>query len=227
MPLHVIGVVLVAALLHATWNLLVRSGQERALDATLVAAIAGALCVPLVVVLPAPARESWPNVAASAAIHTVYFLVLAEAYRDGHFGPSYTIMRGTAALLVTLLGLAGVASEPAARTTWLGAAVVSGGILAMAALGAGRGVTRRGGAFVVLNACVIAAYTLVDGAGARRSEDLVAYTAWVFVLDVPPLLAIASPPAGAPRSPTRARAGRGRPPAGPSPSRRTRSPSGR
>lgn len=191
MPLHVIGVVLVAALLHATWNLLVRSGDDRGLDVTLVAVVAGALCLPLVLVLPAPARESWPHAAASAAIHTVYFLVLAEAYRDGHFGPSYTIMRGTAPLLVTLLGLAGVASEPAARTTWAGAAVVSAGVLAMAALGAGGGVTRRGAAFVLLNACVIAAYTLVDGAGARLSGNALSYTAWVFLLDVPPLVAVA------------------------------------
>jgi drug/metabolite transporter (DMT)-like permease len=190
-PLHVIGVVLVAALLHATWNLLVRSGTDRALDTILVATVAGAISLPVALLLPAPARESWPHVAASALIHAVYFLALAEAYRDGHFGPSYTIMRGTAPLLVTLLGVAGVASEPAAATTWLGAAVVSGGILAMAALAPRGGVSRRGAAFVALNACVIALYTIVDGTGARRSGAPVAYTAWVFLLDVPPLVAVA------------------------------------
>jgi drug/metabolite transporter (DMT)-like permease len=100
-------------------------------------------------------------------------------------------MRGTAPLLVTLLGLAGVASDASAATTWLGAAVVSAGVLAMAALGARDGVTRRGATFVLVNAFVIAAYTLVDGVGARRSGQAVGYTAWVFLLDVPPLLVVA------------------------------------
>ena len=184
---------LLAALLHAGWNLLVRSGGDRALDALLVAVSASAVSAVAVAFLPAPARASWPYVAASAAIHAVYFGLLAEAYREGDFGPSYTIMRGTAPLLVAAAAAAGAGPDPLSPRTALGALTIAAGVLGMALLARRPGaLPRRALAFALANAGVIAAYTLVDGAGVRRSGHAVAYTGWVFVLDAVPLVALAA-----------------------------------
>jgi drug/metabolite transporter (DMT)-like permease len=190
--MSVLAVVLLAALLHAAWNLLVRAGADRALDALLVAVAASAVSAVAAAFLPAPARASWPFLAASAALHAAYFALLAEAYRDGDFGPSYTLMRGIAPVLVVMAGVAGASAEPLAPRTALGALLVGAGVVAMAVLARAPGaLPRRALGFVLANAAVIAAYTLVDGAGVRRSGHAAAYTAWVFVLDAVPLVALA------------------------------------
>jgi len=191
-PLPIIGVVLLAALLHAAWNLLVRGGADRALDALLVAVSASAVSAAAAAFLPAPAPGSWPFLAASAGLHAVYFALLAEAYRQGDFGPSYTLMRGLAPPLVALAGAAWAWPEPLSPGTVLGAFTVAAGVLAMALLARAPGaLPRRALAFALANAAVIAVYTLVDGAGVRRAGHAVAYTAWVFVLDAVPLAALA------------------------------------
>ena len=192
MPAHVIAVVLLAALLHAGWNLLVRGGSDRALDALLVAVAASAVSAVAAALLPAPARASWPHLALSAGLHALYFALLAEAYRQGDFGPSYTLMRGVAPVLVALAGAAGLSPEPLAARTAVGALTVAAGVLVMALLARAPGaLPRRAIGFALANAAVIAAYTVVDGAGVRRAGHAVSYTAWVFVLDAAPLAALA------------------------------------
>jgi drug/metabolite transporter (DMT)-like permease len=192
LPASVIAIVLLAALLHAGWNLLVRSGTDRVLDALLVAISASAISAAVVAFLPAPARPSWAFIGASAAIHAVYFGLLAEAYREGDFGPSYTIMRGAAPLLVAMTAAAGAGPDPLSARTALGTVTIAAGVLGMALLARAPGaLPRRALVLALANAAVIAAYTLVDGAGVRRSGHALAYTGWVFVLDAPPLLALA------------------------------------
>jgi drug/metabolite transporter (DMT)-like permease len=191
-PPSVIAIVLLAALLHAGWNLLVRTGEDRALDALLVAVAASLVSAAVVAFLPLPAGASWGYVAASAAIHAVYFALLAEAYRHGDFGPSYTVMRGVAPVLVALAAAAGAGPDALRPGTALGAFTVAAGVLGMALFAHAPGtLSRRALGFALANAAVIAGYTLVDGAGVRRSGHALAYTGWVFALDALPLAALA------------------------------------
>ena len=188
MPVEIAAVVLLAALLHAVWNAMLGAAGDPALDTALVAtggSLAAAAVLPF---LPLPARESWPYLLASVAIHTVYFAALVGAYRGGDFSPAYTLMRGTAPVLTALGGW--LAGERLAGSQWLGVALVSGGVAAMGTLGRRRGAaTSRATGFALGNAVVIAAYTLVDGRGVRLSGHAPSYTLWVFFLDVLPLLA--------------------------------------
>jgi drug/metabolite transporter (DMT)-like permease len=66
----------------------------------------------------------------------------------------------------------------------LGVLLISAGILAFAMHSArDAGAQRKSLAFALANACVIAAYTLIDAKGARVSGAPVAYTLWFFVLN--------------------------------------------
>lgn len=188
MPPSVAAVVLLAALLHAAWNALVGASRDKALDVVLVAAGGAAVAALALPFLPPPARASWPNLLASVGIHTVYFALLVKAYRHGDFSPAYTLMRGTAPLLVLLGGLA--AGERLAPLQAAGVALVSAGVAATGLLGHGPAAARgRAAGWALANAVVIASYTLVDGVGVRRSGSPAAYTAWVFFLDALPLVA--------------------------------------
>ena len=61
-------VVLLGAALHASWNVLVKSGTDKALDIGLVVAGSALLSLLAVPFVPLPASASWPMLAASGVI---------------------------------------------------------------------------------------------------------------------------------------------------------------
>lgn len=181
MPTTVLAAILFAALLHAGWNAALKAQPDTflaALAVTTGAALLGAALLPF---LPAPAPASWPFIAASSLLQVAYYLLLAAAYRHADIGHAYPLMRGCAPVLVALAGLA--AGDVLHTTQWIALVLVGAGGLALT-VGA-RGHTLSGWrptALVLLTSMVIAAYTLVDGTGVRRSGAPASYTAWIFLL---------------------------------------------
>lgn len=168
--------VLGAALLHATWNASVKASEDKGLDTVAIAAGSGLIALAIAPFLPVPAAASWPWLAGSAAVHILYFVFLAGAYRWGDLSYSYPIMRGGGPLIVAIAGIFFFRETPSAKEA-LAIALICAGILAFA-----RGShDRRATWFAVGNAVVIAAYTIIDAQGARASGAPVAYTAWFFV----------------------------------------------
>src|SRR5712691_6370814 len=104
--LPVTAAVLGAALLHAGWNALLKSSADKQLDTVAISVGAGIVGVAVAVWLPFPAAASWPWLAASAAVHILYFVFLAGAYRWGDLSYAYPIMRGGGPVIVALAGSA-------------------------------------------------------------------------------------------------------------------------
>ena len=168
--------VLGAALLHATWNALVKASEDKGLETVAVAGGGGLVALAGVLVLPAPAAASWPWLAASAAVHILYFLFLAGAYRWGELSYSYPIMRGGGPMIAALAGVFVFHEIPSLKAA-AAIVLICAGILAFAH-GAH---DRRATLFAVANAFVIAAYTVIDAEGARSSGAPVSYALWFFV----------------------------------------------
>ncbi len=189
LPLHVTVLVLFAGLLHATWNaLLKRPGSDPLLDTALVTAgtwIVAAAALPLV---PPPARASWPYIALSAAIHFGYYVALARAYHHGDLGYAYPLMRGTAPLLVAGVGAVWLRELPTPNMA-AGIALISGGIVGIALLRTGGRPKRPALLWALANAVIIAAYTVVDGAGARASGNAASYVLWLLFVESLPFVA--------------------------------------
>ena len=185
------AVVLLGAVLHATWNTLVRRAADKLLDTVLILGGAGMLAAVLLPALPLPAPESWPYLAASVLIHVVYFAVVALAYRGAELGFAYPVMRGTAPVL-SAIAVALLLNETPTPGGWLGILLVSGGVLLLATDAWRSGKLRKGPTLLALaNAGVIAVYTLVDGQGARLSGHAFSYTGWMFLLTAVLLLGLA------------------------------------
>ena len=180
-PLPVALAVLGAALLHAGWNAFLKSGADKQLDAIGLAAGSGAVALCVAPFAGLPASASWPWLAASAVVHIAYFRLLAGAYRWGDLSFTYPIMRGGGPLIVTVAGVAAFGEVlPWGETA--GVVLISAGILAFATHRSSDPVAlRKSLAFALGNACVIAAYTLIDAKGARVSGAPVAYAMWFFV----------------------------------------------
>jgi drug/metabolite transporter (DMT)-like permease len=190
-PGLVVAAVLFAALMHASWNALVKSRGDTFLATVLVVCgggLVGALALPF---LAAPAPASWPFIAASSLAQTVYYALLVETYRSGDMSHAYPLMRGSAPLLVALAG-GPLTGERLDGVQWLAVALICGGILALyASARATTTAARRTTGFALLTACVIASYTMIDGAGVRRSGAPAAYTIWIFMLSGLGILGVA------------------------------------
>lgn len=184
--------VLFAALLHAGWNALIKSGQDKALDTGLVHSIGILLAIPLLLHTGLPPVAAWPYIAASLLIHIGYYTALTGAYKHGDLSLTYPVMRGCAPLLVALGSLV-LIGEAMSATAWAGivllcAGVVTLGLSRSALRGSGEAQRTKALAFALANAGIIAMYTVVDGIGVRIAGDAVAYVATLFLFDGIPFL---------------------------------------
>ncbi|MCB1501686.1 MAG: EamA family transporter [Bauldia sp.] len=177
MSLLVFSAILAAALLHAMWNALIRRDPDRTAATTAMAAgglVVGLVAAPL---LPAMDPAAVPFVLGSSFFHIAYYTLVARAYRHAELSVAYPIMRGLAPVIVTVIGLVFL-HELVGPLQFIGILVVAAGIVALALDGWRSGKT-AGVASALLNALVIAGYTLVDGLGSRVAGEPLTYTAWI------------------------------------------------
>ena len=181
----VMAAVLFGALLHASWNALVKSSSDKDLDTALMQLIGSLLAVPLVALVGWPAAAAWPFIGTSVLIHIGYYIALTGAYRHGDLGLTYPLMRGVAPLLVAI-SASFTLGETLPWQAWLGVAGISSGILLLA-LRPHLAAPPKAVAFALVNAVVIALYTVVDGQGVRTAgatlHSTLQYVAALFVLD--------------------------------------------
>lgn len=181
----VVAAVLFGALLHASWNALVKGSTDKALDTALIHLVGSVVAIPMLIVVGLPPREAWPFILTSMVIHIGYYIALTGAYKHGDLGLTYPLMRGTAPLLVALS--AGITlGETLSPLAWAGVLGVSCGVLA---LGLSRHAldSPKAVAFALSNAVIIALYTVVDGLGVRASAagggNALQYVVALFVID--------------------------------------------
>ena len=188
LTLPVTLIVLFGALLHASWNALIKSAQDKSLDTALIHVLGTVVALPLLLVAGLPPIESLPYLAASITVHIGYYIALAGAYKHGDLGLTYPIMRGLAPLLVAL-GSGALIGEHLSPLGWAGIAGISMGVLLV---GLSRNLwahsSQRSAVFFALsNAVIIALYTVVDGLGVRvavaSGGNALQYVAALFLID--------------------------------------------
>lgn len=176
-------IVLLAAMLNAGWNALIKvSGDRIAVMAlvTLFGSVVSLLAVPFVA-MPDPA--SWPWLAAAILIHTGYHFLLPVAYNYGDLGQVYPIARGSAPLLVTL-GAAVFAGEVLGAIPLLGVVFLAVGVMSLT-FDRRTGVKQnpRAVLFALGTGAFIASYTLVDGLGARHAGSVLGFAVCLTIGD--------------------------------------------
>jgi drug/metabolite transporter (DMT)-like permease len=186
----VLAAVLFGALIHATWNALIKAQADKFAASALVAVGAGVVALPVMAALPAPSPAAWPYIAASAVIHVGYFLLVAFAYRSADLGVAYPLTRGTAPPATALFAFL-LIGETLGLNGWLAVIAVAVGIIALSVDAISRnGLTAATAAGALTNAGVIVIYTLVDGLGARVTGSGFVYVAWMLAATAVLLLAL-------------------------------------
>ena len=161
-----LGLVLLAAVFHATWNLLAkRAGAGGPEFVWLFGVLSVAIYLPvalvvLVVTHPVLGIAQIGFIAGSGTIHTGYYTVLQRGYGKGDLSLVYPLARGTGPMLSTAAAIVAFGEHPTALAL-AGAACVCAGVLAIGS-GGRHGAVRPAITLGLLTGCIIAAYTLWD-----------------------------------------------------------------
>jgi drug/metabolite transporter (DMT)-like permease len=163
-----ISLVLAAALIHASWNYLLKKSGGGVGFVWAFAVLSSLLYAPLAIGAIVIqhfqfSAEAFAYLLASALLHTGYYLLLDRGYRYGDLSVVYPLARATGPCLTVLVARLALGERPGALAL-CGAALVVGGAFFLAAspaklreAGAARGI-----AFALLTGCMIASYTVVD-----------------------------------------------------------------
>jgi drug/metabolite transporter (DMT)-like permease len=179
--------VLLAALLHASWNAMAKSGGTPQFSIASYRLISAVCCLPLLFLFPLPLAASWPMLLASAIIHTAYYVTLSMSYRSGDLSQVYPLFRGLAPVLV-VLGAALFANEYLPAGAMIGIGLVSAGLISITfAGGAGGKIPAAALRWGLATSVLIAAYTVADGIGVRAAGNPFSYIIWLFVLEPIPI----------------------------------------
>ena len=196
----VVGLLLMAALMHASWNAILKSDQTDRLATFGVIMTTGTLmglcAVPF---LPLIEPAAWKYLAASVTIHVLYYTFLLKAYSYGDLSHTYPIARGLGPLLVALVSGRFIGEHLRPQDIF-GVLLLSFGLIALAM--PLRNVVPRPGSrhglatlFAVLTGFTIAAYIIADGLGVRSAgptfQHRLSYIAWLCVVEGPWLLVLA------------------------------------
>ena len=186
MSFEIILLILLAALLHASWNAVIKGGSNKLYETGLNCFGGGVGVLFIVPFLPFPALESLKFLAGSCTVHIAYYLCIAVAYRNVDMSFAYTIMRGTAPLLTSVFMLLSGHEMPLAG--WLGILCLCAGVLTLTRDNIKNGKFNINGALAAVGtAIVIMGYTLFDGYGARASGTPISYVCWLYVINTFPI----------------------------------------
>ncbi|MCY1396416.1 EamA-like transporter family protein [compost metagenome] len=180
------ALVLVAALLHAAWNTLIKFSAERVLVVACMDTVALLVVIPLLPFVPIPPAEIWPWLIASALFELLYRYLLIQAYRVGDLGLVYPLMRGLSPLVVLALTLV-FAGEVLSTQQIIGILLIPFGMLCL--LWQGGGGDRLPWSMlpvVVLIGLCIGCYTFLDGQALRRWPEPLAYLTWLTLISAWP-----------------------------------------
>lgn len=187
METHVFIIVLLAALLHATWNAFIKADSNRLLFMATMMASGGLAALGSTLVLPLPAIESWPYILLSIVLHQGYVLCLLLAYRFGDLSHVYPLARGSAPLIVAMFAVT-LANETLSHLETIAVLLMAVGIMSLSLT---RGTQKlrdpRAVVFALGAGLFIAAYTLTDGIGVRLSGNAHGYSAWMIGLEWIPI----------------------------------------
>jgi drug/metabolite transporter (DMT)-like permease len=153
--------------LHAGWNFLVKTGEERGLAAWGQFLFGAVLAWPLLIVVGLPGWEAAPFLVGSSLVHVVYIVALVRSYGHGDFSVVYPIARGSGALLAAIGGVAFLGDHLGAWS-WVAIAIVIAGLLLLVP----RPIHGPTLGWALATGVTIGVYTLFDAESARETDGL-------------------------------------------------------
>jgi drug/metabolite transporter (DMT)-like permease len=184
MSFPVMVAVLCAALLHAFWNFLVKSTEDKHLSMTAVVIGHAPFALITLVVMPLPSIDSLPYLLTGTMLHVGYQLFLLASYRIGDLSQVYPLARGVAPLIVAGISVL-LLGVPFSMTELYAIVIIGTGIMSLTLVRRSDGQRNgRAALLAIITGTFIAAYSLVDGLGAREAGTALGFYSWLSMLNV-------------------------------------------
>ena len=182
--------ILVSAFFHASWNAILKSGEDRDALIGILNVVAAGFAIPLVWFVPFPSANDWIWISVSVLVHLCYQLSLARMMGSADYSLVYPISRGLGPLIVTLVSISFLA-VPLNDLEILAILVLIGGAMLAGFASAGRLHAPPAAALLWagLVGLLIGTYTVIDGSAVKRMEPLV-FILWSNILIMPPMMAL-------------------------------------
>jgi len=185
MPLTALGLLLAAAMMHTTWNLLVKRAKEKKVFIWC-SLIAGTIIFsPLLLTSPLFLVSTWPYLISSALVEVIYYITLIRAYENGDFSLVYPMARGAAPAFLLIWATFFLGERPRFFGL-MGIALLVFGLIIVGGktwwtLRKTSGFSKSAIALALGVACCISIYTAIDGAAVHHVSPL-PYTVLVIAL---------------------------------------------
>lgn len=164
---------------------MVKSGGDPWLRMGTTIAASGVIGLAFTPFFEIPDPAAWPYIAASIAVHQIYFVSVCLGYKFGDLSQVYPIQRGIAPLLVAVGGYMFV-GETLSLQGILAVGLISLAILSLAFNSKWQLTGGRAVPIALFTGTLIAGYTVVDGMGGRISGSIFGYIAWLSALEAIP-----------------------------------------
>jgi len=184
--MSVLTVILIAAILHASWNAFIKNKGNGFAKMTILATIIGVIVAPFTFVVGVPPLETCMYLAVSIIAHTMYMHSLTRAYQNEDFSVAYPFARGLAPLLTVII-LLFFFNRSISINELIGIGIIILGILILF------NAQKFKFNFKILISLLyfpvsIVFYTLVDAMGVKTAESTQQFIVWLFLLIPIPML---------------------------------------
>jgi drug/metabolite transporter (DMT)-like permease len=190
----VVVLVLTAAVLHATWNAIAHSAEDRLVGFALISTSTLVLGIVMVLVGEPVDWHYFRLAALSAGLHVAYLLLLMASYQVADLSRAYPLSRGTGVALTAIASIV-LPRSPLGLDVIVGTGLVVLGLIGVTLAGPRLTVAddARGIAAALGTGVAIAGYTIVDGLSVSGGAPVIAYAGWLMLLQswVVPVYAVA------------------------------------
>ena len=178
---HVFFIIILASIMHITWNSMVKKYSDKVVAVSAIVLGHIPLAIIAILILPAPSAESIPYIIVSAFIHQGYQWYLLNSYKLGDLTKVYPIARGfgpIVATIISILFLGLIISNLAILSIFF----ISLGIMFIGIFDQSNFKNIKMIKYSLYTGFFIGLYSLVDGYGARVSLSAITYMSWSFIL---------------------------------------------
>jgi drug/metabolite transporter (DMT)-like permease len=175
MPLFAILLLLISAVLHTAWNLLIKQSEDKYIVTWWMVTIGGIFAIVALFFTGLPPRQMWTFALVSVCVEATYFVTLSYAYHDNDFSLIYPVARGTAPAFLALWSFLFLHEKLTAGGT-VGLAFIIGGLIVIGINTLMQShVTHmhfKGVAVAVFIAFLISIYSAIDGSAVKNGFAL-------------------------------------------------------
>ena len=182
MDLSIFFLILFAALLHAGWNIMIKSLNNSLIAMAIMVFVQSVVFTPFVFIVPIPSGTTWLFILGSAILHNIYFITLGNSYNKGDLTFIYPVSRGCAPVFVTILSIIFL-KENISNLGIAGILIVSFGLLFLSVEYYKKNINFNILKISIFIALIISLYTFCDGAGVRSVNNSFTYIVWLFFLE--------------------------------------------